>query len=45
VESIISVQEEIDWDYVYEQLKPLAKIKGEPEILLDLEKIRSRLNK
>ncbi len=45
VESIISVQDRLDWDYIYEYLQPLVKIKEEPEILYDLEKIRKRLNK
>ena len=33
-------REQIDWGYVEEQLRPLAEVKGEPEILLALARLR-----
>lgn len=45
VESIMSVQPTLDWEYIYLQLTPLAELKGEPEIMGDLERIRERLHK
>lgn len=45
VESVVSVQKTLDWDYIYKYLEPLADIKEEPEILVDLQNLRKRLNK
>lgn len=41
VENILSVQKDIDWHYVYEQLEPLVEIKETPEILTKLQKLRT----
>ena len=30
----------LDWDYIRQQLRPLAELKGEPEILEELERRR-----
>jgi hypothetical protein len=42
VESIIAKQPrgKLDWDYVYRQLKPLAELKEEPEIVSKLQELR-----
>jgi Nucleotidyl transferase AbiEii toxin, Type IV TA system len=41
IEGIIIRQTgQLDWNYIGSQLKPLAELKGEPEILADLEKRR-----
>ena len=45
VENVISVQEVLDWDYIYENLAPLVELLNNPEILTDLEKIRIRFSK
>jgi len=37
---IIRQNSRLDWDYVRGQLKPLAELKGAPEILNQLEKLR-----
>ena len=34
---------ELDWPYIWKQLGPLAELKGEPEILEQLEQRRVRL--
>lgn len=44
IENVISVQEILDWGYIYENLKPLAELLYAPEILTDLEKIRIRFS-
>ena len=35
--------ENLDWSHVFRQLRPLAEIKEEPEILAQLESLRDRL--
>jgi hypothetical protein len=36
------VESDLDWDYIYEQLTPLADLKEEPEILTKLESLRNK---
>ncbi|MCC7306296.1 MAG: nucleotidyl transferase AbiEii/AbiGii toxin family protein [Acidobacteria bacterium] len=45
IESIVSVQERMDWEYVYRYLTPLAELKEEGEIIGELERLRDRLSK
>jgi len=45
IESIVSVQEKMDWEYVFHHLTPLVELKEEGEIIGELEKLRKRLNK
>lgn len=40
VENILSVQKDLDWDYISDQLKPLVEIKERPEILTKLHELR-----
>lgn len=40
IENILTVQNNLYWDYIYEQLNPLVELKEEPEILTKLENIR-----
>jgi hypothetical protein len=42
VQSIINVQDSLDWKYIYEQLAPLVELKEAPEILNKLEKLRDQ---
>jgi hypothetical protein len=37
---IIRQTRELDWSYIHAQLRPLAELKGAPEILIELEKLR-----
>lgn len=41
VENIIGVQENLDWDYIIEQLVPLVEVKEAPEILTKLNSLRT----
>ncbi len=45
IESVVSLQKNLDWKYIYGHLNPLAELKGEEEIPAQLEKLRKRLNK
>ena len=42
IQSIILVQSELDWKYIYKQLTPLVELKEAPEILQKLEKLRDQ---
>jgi Nucleotidyl transferase AbiEii toxin, Type IV TA system len=44
IQSVLIKQENLDWIYIFEQLKPLVELKEEPEILLKLEKLRNETN-
>ncbi len=39
-ESVAIRQRTLDWTYIVESLAPLAEIKGQPEILATLERLR-----
>lgn len=43
VENILSVQKNLYWDYIFEQLIPLVELKEEPEILAKLEKFKKEI--
>lgn len=40
IENILSVQTELDWNYINSQLTPLVELKEEPEILTKLDNLR-----
>ncbi len=40
IESVLKVQESLDWTYIEEQLVPLVELKEEPEIISRLNRIR-----
>jgi hypothetical protein len=35
-------RDQLDWEYIEEQLRPLVEVKGEPQILRTLERLRRR---
>lgn len=41
IENILSVRENLDWDYIHEQLEPLVEVKEAPEILVKLQQLRA----
>lgn len=41
VENILTVQKDLDWNYVLQQLTPLVELKEVPEILTKLEKLKT----
>lgn len=43
VESVLLVQSTLDWEYILNQLTPLAELKEEPEILEKLESLRKEI--
>lgn len=43
VENILSVQTNLDWNYIFEQLTPLVELKEAPEILTKLENLRGKI--
>ncbi len=43
IQNIISVQNNLDWSYINEQLAPLVELKEEPEIFDKLNKLRKSL--
>lgn len=43
VKSILIKQQNLDWNYIFEQLTPLVELKEEPEILTKLEKLRKEI--
>ncbi len=45
IESVIKVQQSLDWTYIDEQLVPLVELKEEPEIIDKLIKIRKSISK
>lgn len=40
IETVVTRQENLDWNYIYLQLTPLVEIKDAPEILEKLEKLK-----
>lgn len=42
ISTILIKQDNLDWNYIYEQLAPLAEIKYEPEILTKLQDLRTK---
>ena len=34
------IKNQLDWDYIEEQLRPLAEVKNQPEILQTLGRLR-----
>ena len=40
VENILSVQNNLDWNYVFEQLLPLVELTEAPEIFAKLENLK-----
>ncbi|MGC2235187.1 MAG: nucleotidyl transferase AbiEii/AbiGii toxin family protein [Pyrinomonadaceae bacterium] len=44
INSIIIKQDKLDWNYIYEQLSPLAELKEAPEILIKLANLRKMIN-
>ncbi|HMJ07420.1 MAG TPA: nucleotidyl transferase AbiEii/AbiGii toxin family protein [Pyrinomonadaceae bacterium] len=42
IQSILSVQNNLEWDYIYEQLTPLVELKEAPEIMDKLINLRSQ---
>lgn len=40
ISSVLIKQDSLDWDYIYEQLTPLAELKYEPEIVIRLQNLR-----
>jgi Nucleotidyl transferase AbiEii toxin, Type IV TA system len=42
IQSVLIKQDNLDWKYVFEQLKPLVELKEEPEILTKLEKLKRK---
>jgi len=44
IESVLSLQTDLDWEYIDKQLSPLAELKEEPEILETLSKLRKQNN-
>ncbi len=45
IDSILSIQEGLDWKYITAQLAPLIELKEEPEILEMLNKLRKQNNR
>lgn len=43
IESVLIKQQNLDWNYIFEQLVPLVELKEEPEILTKLEKLRKEI--
>ncbi len=43
IENILTVQKNLDWFYILEQLTPLVELKEEPEILTKLENMRKQI--
>lgn len=43
IESILIKQQNLDWNYIFDQLVPLVELKEEPEILTTLEKLRKEI--
>ncbi len=43
IRSVLIRNDDLDWNYVWDQLAPLVELKEEPEILEKLEKLRSSL--
>jgi len=39
---IIRLAGKLDWGYIYSQLEPLAELKGDPNILTNLQRCRSQ---
>lgn len=44
INSILIKQQNLDWNYIFEQLAPLVELKEEPEIFTKLEKLRKKIN-
>ncbi len=42
ISTVLIKQDELDWNYIYEQLTPLVEIKYEPEILTRLQNLRKK---
>ena len=42
IESVLSVQKQLDWKYISENLEPLVELKEEPEILIKLNNLKSK---
>ncbi len=42
IENVLSIQTNLDWNYIHEHLTVLVELKEEPEILDTLNKIRIR---
>lgn len=42
IETVLIKQDNLDWNYIYEHLTPLAELKYAPEILSRLEKTREK---
>ena len=42
IENVLSIQTNLDWKYVIEQLSPLVELKDEPEILTTLNNLRKK---
>lgn len=43
IENVLSVQTNLDWNYINEQLAPLVELKEAPEILSKLENLQKKL--
>lgn len=43
IQNILSVQQNLDWNYISEQLAPLVELKETPEILTKLDKLRKAI--
>lgn len=44
IQSVLIKQQNLDWDYIFEQLTPLVELKEEPEILTKLENFKKELH-
>ena len=42
VESVVTRQSDLEWKYIFEQLKPLADLKDAPEIVDRLEAVKKK---